>query len=249
MIKSVYKIAGIKTNALTISELNNLVSISIKTCQKWIIANHNLHSVYLYNRDEMMRSFYAKADYIHIDGMSLVLLGRFLGYPLKQEQRVTYADWIWPLIADAEKYNWRIFYLGSKPGVAAKGAEILVNKYPKLQISTGHGYFDWTQDSDENREVVNIINAYQPHILMVGMGMPRQEHWILENLDHIKANVILPSGACLDYVAGAVPTPPRWMGHFGLEWLYRLGSEPSRLWRRYLVEPWFVFRLFIQDIL
>lgn len=249
MIYPTYKIAGITTNALSITNLNQLIEIAVKTCQKWIIANHNLHSVYLYHRDAKMRSFYAKADYIHIDGMPLVLLGRVLGYPLEREQRVTYADWIWPLAADAEKYGWRIFYLGSKPGVAAKGAKILAEKHPQLQIETAHGYFDQEKNSIENQAVLDAIKAYQPHVLMVGMSMPRQEHWILENLADIQANIVLPSGACLDYVAGDVPTPPRWMGRCGLEWLYRLGSEPRRLWQRYLVEPWFVLGFFIQEFL
>jgi N-acetylglucosaminyldiphosphoundecaprenol N-acetyl-beta-D-mannosaminyltransferase len=79
--------------------------------------------------------------------------------------------------------------------------------------------------------------------------MPRQEHWILDNLEQIQTNTILTSGACIDYVAGAVPTPPRWMGKLGLEWLYRLFSEPGRLWKRYLLEPWFVVRLLLQEIL
>jgi N-acetylglucosaminyldiphosphoundecaprenol N-acetyl-beta-D-mannosaminyltransferase len=97
--------------------------------------------------------------------------------------------------------------------------------------------------------VLAAIRSFRPHILMVGMGMPRQEHWILDNLDEIEVRVILTAGACMDYVAGAVPTPPRWMGRWGLEWLFRLGSDPTRLWRRYLIEPWFVFRLFIRDLL
>jgi N-acetylglucosaminyldiphosphoundecaprenol N-acetyl-beta-D-mannosaminyltransferase len=84
---------------------------------------------------------------------------------------------------------------------------------------------------------------------MVGMGMPRQEYWVLDNLRNIQANVILTAGACLDYVAKAAPTPPRWIGHLGLEWLYRLLSDPVRLWRRYLLEPWFILKLLFQEIL
>jgi N-acetylglucosaminyldiphosphoundecaprenol N-acetyl-beta-D-mannosaminyltransferase len=70
------------------------------------------------------------------------------------------------------------------------------------------------------------------------MGMPRQERWILENRDDIDANVIFPSGATLDYIAGAKPMAPRWMGALGLEWAFRLATEPRRLAVRYLVEPW-----------
>jgi len=74
--------------------------------------------------------------------------------------------------------------------------------------------------------------------------MPRQEHWILENFDRLDANVILPSGAATNYVAGVVPDPPRWTGKLGLEWACRLFAEPKRLTYRYLVEPVFILRLF-----
>ena len=78
---------------------------------------------------------------------------------------------------------------------------------------------------------------------MVGMGMPLQEHWIAENYDKLGNAVILPCGAAIDYFAGAIPTPPRWAGRLGLEWLYRLLAEPTRLWKRYLIEPWFLLFL------
>jgi N-acetylglucosaminyldiphosphoundecaprenol N-acetyl-beta-D-mannosaminyltransferase len=240
-----YKLLGVQVNALTIPDLNSLIADAVEQDEKWIIANHNLHSLYCYHHDPKMQAFYTKADYVHIDGMALVLLGKPLGLPFEREHRVTYADWVWPLMAEAAQQGWRVFYLGSKPGVAIQGASILREKFNGLQIASTHGYID----SHENRAVLATINAYQPNLLMVGMGMPRQEHWILDNLKDIQTNVILTSGACIDYVAGAIPTPPRWMGRFGLEWLYRLFSEPKRLWKRYLLEPWFLAQLFCQDML
>jgi N-acetylglucosaminyldiphosphoundecaprenol N-acetyl-beta-D-mannosaminyltransferase len=248
MKRSPYALLGVKVDALSILDLNNLIEQSIALQEKWIIANHNLHSVYLHHHDSRMRRFYTHAHYTHIDGMALVLIGRLLGLPLQRSQRVTYADWVWSLMSVASQKKWRIFYLGSKPGVAEQGASVLRQNFPGLQILTEHGYFDIQVGSAENQAVVAKINAYQPHILMVGMGMPRQEHWILDNLEQLQTHAILPSGACLDYIAGAVPTPPRWMGRVGLEWLYRLASEPKRLWRRYLVEPWFLIRLFLQEM-
>ncbi|GAB1545064.1 WecB/TagA/CpsF family glycosyltransferase [Scytonema sp. NUACC21] len=245
---SLYKYLGVQVNPLSIPELNSLIAESIQQNQKWIIANHNLHSLYLYHNEPKMRAFYAKADYTHIDGMPLVLIGKLLGFPIKREQRVTYADWVWPLMAQAASKGWRIFYLGSKPGVAEQGASILRQQFPGLQIACAHGYIDTHQDSKNNLATLAKINAYKPHILMVGMGMPRQEYWILDNLEQIQTNTILTSGACMDYVAGVVPTPPRWMGKCGLEWSYRLFSEPKRLWRRYLLEPWFLAGLFLQEI-
>jgi N-acetylglucosaminyldiphosphoundecaprenol N-acetyl-beta-D-mannosaminyltransferase len=240
---------GITVNALSISRLNALIADAVTNNQSWIIGHHNLHSIYLYHHDSKMRAFYAKADYTHVDGMALVFLGRLLGLPLKREHRVTYADWIDPLMSEAAQQGWRVFYLGSKPGVAEQGAGSIHQKFPSLQIATADGYFNADSDSEENRAVLAAINAYQPHLLMVGMGMPRQEHWILDNLEKIPANAILPCGACMDYVAGAIPTPPRWTGRWGLEWLFRLIAEPRRLWQRYLVEPWFLLRWFLADCL
>jgi N-acetylglucosaminyldiphosphoundecaprenol N-acetyl-beta-D-mannosaminyltransferase len=242
-----YKLLGVWVNALAIPELNALIAEAITRSQHAIIANHNLHSIYLYHHNPKMRAFYAKADYIHVDGMALIFLGRLLGLPLKREHRVTYADWAIPLLAEAARLGWRMFYLGSAPGVAERGAEILQQKFSGLQITTAHGYFDARPDSQENQAVLAAINAYQPHVLMVGMSMPRQEHWVLDNLEQLSANAILPSGAAIDYVAGAVPTPPRWAGRLGLEWLFRLVAEPRRLWRRYLIEPWFLLRLFLAE--
>ncbi len=239
------QILGVNIHPLSIAQLNHLISQSVQNRQKWIIANHNLHSIYIYHHDPKMRAFYDKAEYVHIDSMALVFLGKLLGLPLEREQRVTYVDWTNPLIAEAAKQGWRVFYLGSKPGVAEQGAEILRDRFPGLEIITADGYFDARPDSPENQAILAQIQTYQPDVLMVGMSMPRQEHWILDNLEQIHAHTILPCGATIDYVAGAVPTPPRWAGKIGLEWLFRLLAEPKRLWRRYLVEPWFLFKLLI----
>jgi N-acetylglucosaminyldiphosphoundecaprenol N-acetyl-beta-D-mannosaminyltransferase len=81
------------------------------------------------------------------------------------------------------------------------------------------------------------------------MGMPRQEVWVLENRDQISANAVFCCGALMDYVAGEIPTPPRWLGHLGLEWFCRLLNEPARLSRRYLVEPWSVLGLMTRQYL
>lgn len=240
-----YDLLGTWVNALTASDLNALLREVISSGSRRIIANHNLHSIYVYHHNRKMRDFYTRADYIHVDGMAMVILGKLLGLPLKREHRVTYADWTHSIMAESAQHNWRIFYLGSKPGIAEQGADILRQRHPSLQIQTSHGYFDARKDSHDNQKIVDAINQYRPHILMVGMSMPRQENWILDNVDQLQTNVILPSGAAIDYVAGAVPTPPRWAGRWGLEWLFRLLAEPNRLWQRYLVEPWFILKILI----
>ena len=239
---------GLRLQPKSMLEMNDLVEQGIRERQKWIIANHNLHSVYLFHRQPRMREFYARADFTYLDGMPLVALGRLYGYPLQRDQRVTNADWTRPLMGLAADRGWRVFNVGSPKGVAEKGAEELRKLYPTLQIEVCDGYFDAASGSAENEALVARINSYQPDLLMVGMGMPRQEFWTQENFARLNAHVILSSnGAALDYIAGAVPTPPRWAGRIGLEWAFRLVNEPRRLFSRYLIEPWYILLLLIMD--
>jgi N-acetylglucosaminyldiphosphoundecaprenol N-acetyl-beta-D-mannosaminyltransferase len=237
---------GVKVDPLAIPELNARIAGAIARGERLVVGGHNAHSVYLYHRDPAMRAFHARADVVRIDGMPLLLFARFLGCRLRREQRVTYMDWLNPLLSEARDRDWRLFYLGGRPGVAESAAERLRAEFPGLVVETRHGYID-SSEQDE-RSALDQINSFRPQVLMVGMGMPRQEHWIVANLERLRANAILAVGACFDYVAGAIPTPPRWMGRTGLEWLYRLLSEPGRLWRRYLVEPWWLLPLAMKDV-
>ena len=238
-----YDMLGVRVNALTLSDLKVILREAVESDQKYLIANHNLHSVYLYHHDVKMQTFYERARYIHIDGMPLVWLGRLLGHPLRQEHRLAYLDFIRPLMAEATQDGWRTFYLGSKPGVAERGASVLRNDFPGLQMWTHHGYFSANYHSSE--KVLKLINDHRPNLLMVGMGMPRQEHWILDNLDRLQVNVVMNSGALMDYLAGEIPTAPRWTGPLLLEWLYRLITGPAHVWKRYLLEPWFILWLML----
>jgi N-acetylglucosaminyldiphosphoundecaprenol N-acetyl-beta-D-mannosaminyltransferase len=237
---------GIEFDTLTVGQLNEIIFNSAETGNRRIVANHNLHSIYLFHHDLEMRDFYRKSHIIHIDGMSLVYLARLLGYSVQRSQRVTYLDLIWPLMAESARQNWRVFYLGGKPGIAEDAAKGLRQLFPELELLTHHGYFARTDQ--ENARILEMIRRFKPKILMVGMGMPLQEHWILKNLDQINAAVILPAGACFDYIAGVIPFPPRWVGKVGLEWLFRLASEPRRLWKRYLLEPWYIFGLVLKEL-
>lgn len=203
---------------------------------KAVAANHNLHSLYLTPRDPAMRRFYDEADLIQLDSKPLVMFARLLGLSARGFHRCTYLDWrdhFWSL---ADREGWRVFYLGGAPGVAQKAAERLNARYPGAVIAVRDGYFD--REGAENGGVLAAIDAFRPHILFVGMGMPRQEAWIADNLDALPDSVIFNIGAAFDYEAGAQKAAPRWMGRIGLEWLFRLVHDPRRLFTRYCVEPW-----------
>ena len=243
-----YEVLGVRVHPLSIEALTAAVVDAVRVKQLRIVANHNLHSIYLHSRDERFRAFYQHASLSFIDGMSIVLAGRLLGLPLRREHRVTYVDWLDPLMATASARGWRVLSLGAAKGTAQRGAAVLRERHPNLVLETMHGFFDASRDGEENRRVVWRIRAFQPHVLMVGMGMPRQEYWVLDNFDRLPPCVVLTTGAAMDYAAGSVPTPPRWAGRVGFEWVFRLFAEPRRLWKRYLLEPWFVLALLMREL-
>lgn len=239
-----FRVLDHNINGVDAASLTDLVERAIDAHESCIVANHNLHSLHLCKGDSKLRAFFEQAKWVHADGMWIVLIGRLLGARLERSMRVTYVDWTPLLMARAASRGWRVFYVGSKPGVAYRGANILRNEFPGLEISVADGYFD--VHGAANEQLLQSIREFTPDLIMVGMGMPRQEHWIHDNAGRLGPAVFLPCGATIDYVAGAVPTPPRWAGRYGLEWMYRLIAEPRRLWRRYLVEPWSVSLLIAQ---
>jgi N-acetylglucosaminyldiphosphoundecaprenol N-acetyl-beta-D-mannosaminyltransferase len=213
-----------------------------------LVANHNAHSLFLLRRSPELRRFFAAADLIQIDSTPLIAWGRLLGLPLRRAMRSTYLDWrdeFWRL---ADQRGWRVFYLGGAPGVAECAAGRLGARYPGTVIAYQHGYFDAAPGSADNRQLVAQIQAFDPDVLMVGMGMPLQEIWALQNHGALKRGAVLTVGAAFDYEAGAQRAAPRWTGALGVEWLVRLASQPRRLAFRYLVEPWSLIGPALKDI-
>lgn len=242
------RLMGEPVDLVTCEEVMLYVSRKIEAGQKAAIANHNSHSLYLIHKDPEMRSFYDKVDLIEVDSMPLVLWGKLMGEKISRGHRCTYLCWrdlFWEL---ADRRKWRVFYLGSEPGVAETAAGRLRKLAPGSVIETRHGYFDMTPGSAENAEIVAQINAFRPDVLFIGMGMPRQEIWLERNYAALPACVLLPVGAAFDYEAGVQKAAPRWTGRIGLEWAFRFLNNPARLFERYFVEPWSLLPLMRRDI-
>ena len=197
-----------------------------------LFSNHNLNSLYLLRRDARFANFYGRSHNCYIDGVPVRLILAGAGVATRAEHRFTLMDHMPELLQHAENAGWRLYFLGSTESVCAQARKLLAQRYPALDLRIHDGYF-----SDDNA-VLEEINTYRPDLLLVGMGMPLQEHWIDRNIVELDAGCISNVGASLDFLIGAQAQPPRWMSRAGLGWLYRLLSDPARLWRRYLVEPW-----------
>jgi len=239
------RLLGTRVHVLTTSTFLQFIAAAVATGRRLAVGHHNLHSLALVQDDVELRSYYEGADLVYADGMSVISLARLHGAPMSRTHRLTSLDFVDSLLTQAAALGWRVYYLGSAPNVIDRGIDAFRRIAPGLNLRYRHGYFDLTSSSSESSDVCAEINRFDPDLLIVGMGMPRQEHFLLRNRDVLRARVLLPIGALADYHAGAVPTPPRWAGKLGLEWLFRLAAEPRRLGYRYLVEPW---RLLIPTI-
>jgi N-acetylglucosaminyldiphosphoundecaprenol N-acetyl-beta-D-mannosaminyltransferase len=216
--------------------------------RKAVVANHNLNSLYLLRKHPEMRAFYDRADLVELDSTPLVHFARLLGINSRPFHRCTYLDWrdhFWSLV---NRNGWRVMYVGATQDVVDLARERLVARYPHADIQGHHGYFDATSGSIENTAVLERIAGFKPHILFVGMGMPRQELWISRNFEALPNCAIFSVGAAFDYEAGVQKSAPRWMGRAGIEWLYRLVADPKRLFLRYCVEPWGLMDLIYADL-
>ena len=178
------------------------------------------------------RSAYAEADLVLPDSVPLVWLSRLLGRSLKE--RVAGSDILPYFAGRAAGESYRIGFLGSAPGVAAKSAEILERRNPGLNVvcalSPPRGF---QEDPAANAEVVGAVRDSKPDVLFVCLGTPKGEIWAWRNRRDAGVPVTVCVGAAFDFIAGIQRRAPRILQKIGLEWFYRLCGNPRRLWKRY----------------
>lgn len=137
-----------------------------------------------------------------------------------------------------------MYFLGAAEGVAVKAAENLMKRYPGLQVvGTYSPPFNFEKDEVEMKKIIGTINAEKPHILIVGLGCPKQEKFILKYREQLRVPVSLGLGASLDFEAGNIKRAPKWMCNHGLEWFYRFIKEPRRMFKRYFIDDVKIIRL------
>jgi N-acetylglucosaminyldiphosphoundecaprenol N-acetyl-beta-D-mannosaminyltransferase len=235
----------ISVNLLTAHELTDAIVDKSIGNQKSIIGNVNIKALNLAYENKQFADFFQKCDLIYIDGYGPLLGAKILGYNANNEHRNSCPDFLDTLLDKLEKTQQKIFFLGNSKEVVARLPPIFSKRHPELNYKAHHGYFK--KSGQPNRDVINKINAFGPHVLFIGFGMPLQEYWILENYEKIDARVFLPEGACLDFYTDSTFRAPNFLTDNGLEWLARLFTEPKRLWKRYLLgNPKFIYRIYRQ---
>lgn len=189
----------------------------------------NVAKVVNIQRDASLRDAVLSCDIVNVDGMGVVLGGRFLR--LHIPERVAGIDLFFNLLALASNRNESVFLLGAEPVVIKQAILNLRKRYPCLKIAGWqHGYF-W----DNEQAVVDAIRESGAALLFVGITSPKKEQFINRHRENLGVKFVMGVGGTFDIVAGKTARAPTWMQRVGLEWFFRILQEPRRMWRRYLI--------------
>lgn len=198
--------------------------------EPFIIFSNNGHAISIFNSDKSARDEMLKADLIHADGQSVVTFSKWfdkVGIP----ERTATTDMIHD-VPNYYKKSVKHFLLGGKEESVSGAAKIMSEKYSNFDVvGHQHGYFS---AEDEDR-ICDEINSAKPDILWVGLGKPKEQIFCIRNKEKLNVPVIISCGGCYNYITGEYSRAPMWMQKYGLEWLYRMASDPKKLFWRYLV--------------
>ncbi len=195
----------------------------------------NAEILYQAQYDDELRELINQADLVTPDGIGIVWAARKLDKPVKE--RVSGIDLLQNLCSRAAEKGWAIYLLGAAPGVAQSAAKNLIQNYPGLKIcGIRHGYFGL----EDYEQIRTDILSSKPAILFAGLGAPKQEYWIRDNLPQLGSVICMGVGGSFDVLSGIKQRAPEWIIKLNLEWLYRLMAEPSRI-KRQTVLPRFIW--------
>jgi len=226
---------GVAFDPLSFSgALDRLVELACGSKCAYAVTVNVDHVVRLSKQPELA-PIYRSADLVLADGMPIVWASQWLGRRLPE--RVAGSDLFPALCERAASANLSVFLLGGSPGAADHSARILRIRHPKLRLSgTYCPAVGFERDDVECSRIANAVHKAAPDILFVGLGSPKQERWIVRYKDVCGVKLSIGVGISFSFFTGDVPRAPNWMHRLSLEWLHRLVQEPSRLWKRYLID-------------
>lgn len=228
------------------------MKMAVNNIEEWIsrkgshyVCITGVHGVMESQRDEELRRIHNEAGLVTPDGMPLVWLSRLKGFD--HVDRVYGPDLMLAVCQQSEEHGYRHFFYGGAPSVAEKLATRLKFQFPKLNVVGTYSPPFRSLTAEEDQSEVELIRASNPDIVWVGISTPKQERWMAEHLTRLNSCVLIGVGAAFDFHAALKRQAPRWMQRNGLEWLFRLVTEPRRLWRRYLINnPLFLWLVLLQ---
>lgn len=237
-------IMDVRIDNLNMSEALSIIKDKIKNKEQFTVYTPNTEIIMMCQKDKEFMNMINKSDMNVPDGIGLIYASKIKKHPLKE--KVAGFELSLKLLEMANENKLKLYLVGGKPGVADTAAENIKKQYPDINIvGVSHGYFKGTHlgmnGHEEEKRVLEDINNNEPDILFVGFGAKKQEQWIDYNKDKINAKILIGNGGTIDVLAGNVKRAPDFYVNLGLEWLYRLIKEPSRISRQ-IVLPVFMLK-------
>jgi len=246
-----FYILNVGISAIDMNDACLLVEDAILKRHKIYICVCPVSTIMECKRNEKVLTSVNCADLATPDGMAVVWIGKMRGY--KNIRRVYGPELMQEICDISVKKGYKHYFYGSSHNTLNKLEEKLSRKYPGLIISGSFSPSFRQLTKDEDERIVEDINSSNPDVVWVGLGSPKQDLWMYEHRDRINAPVMIGVGAAFDFLAGTKPQAPPWIRDNGFEWLFRLATEPKRLWRRYLLDYplffYYVLRDFITKVL
>lgn len=218
------RILGVRVHRVRMEDALRRIEQFIQERTPNLIITADANAILLALEDAEFRQLMEVASLITADGAGLTWAGRRLGQPFPE--RVSGVDLVEQLTRLSHEKGYRLYFLGAAPGVAERAAQNLLRKYPNAQIvGVQHGYFSPAQEP----ALVAAIAAARPDVLLIGMGMPRQEKWAWQYRAQLGVPVMIGVGGSFDVYGGVVRRAPRWMQRIGCEWLWRWIQDPRKI--------------------
>lgn len=238
-------ILGVGVSAVNMVRAVEVIGQWIETRHSNYVCVRDVHGLVRSQRDEALRRVHNEAGLVTPDGMPLVWLSRLRGY--RWVDRVYGPDLMLAVCDASLARGWRHFLYGGGEGVADLLAERLRVRFPGIEIVGTYAPPFRPLTEQEDREVVARIDASGADLVWVGIGTPKQEYWMADHVGRLTAPVLIGVGAAFDFHSGTKRQAPRWMQRSGLEWFFRVATEPRRLGHRYLLgNPQFVYLVALQ---
>ncbi|TCT26448.1 N-acetylglucosaminyldiphosphoundecaprenol N-acetyl-beta-D-mannosaminyltransferase [Melghiribacillus thermohalophilus] len=230
---------GVNVSPLTYEEIIHDIQKRMNAQKQSTIIAVNPEKIMKAQRDEQLRKLINESTYQLPDGVGVLLASRLKGGAIRE--RVTGIDMMDHLLRLAHQHAYRVFFYGAKKEVLKRAIKNIQSRYPGLDIAGyQHGY------TANEQALIERIQTTRPHILFVALGSPKQEHWIRKHKDRLPVYIFQGVGGSFDVYAGEVKRAPAVFQKAGLEWLYRLITEPKR-WKRQLALPRFFFKVLFKQ--
>lgn len=218
---------------------------------KLLINTINAFSYDNARKDVLFSEALQKGDVLIPDGISIVKACRFLNARSQPKERIAGWDLF---VYEMEKLNrvgGKVMFLGSSDAVLNLIRQRVAEKYPKIEVDTYSPPYKPVFSDEENEAMISAINHSNPDLLWIGMTAPKQEKWAYTHLDRLDVHCHIGTiGAVFDFFAGTVKRAPERWQRVGMEWLYRLLSEPRRMWRRYFIgNAKFIYYIMLEKIM